>query len=416
MFPHFHKPVIITRRARATAIAVILALAVAGASLVFAQSTPQQTQPQQPSSGQQPPQKPAPQVPEAGGPQGDVGPIALPKKKEEAPPPPPPKPKTPAGMPSYSITKDVPVVTVPVLVTTKDGQFIPGLKAGNFKVMEDGVPQKVASFSQAEAPITAVLLIEFANNNYSYQFMYDSLQAGYTFANTLKKDDWVAVVEFDMKPTILVDFTQNKSAIYGALNQLRVPGFSETNVFDALYDTIDRIDRIDGRKYIILISSGCDSFSKITYDKILKKVKDTPNVGIFTISTGEALRLWLDSQGYGDRPGLMPCAQMGYSRMDFLQADNQMATFARMTGGRWYKPRFEGEFPGIMRDIAASIRNEYMISYHPTNPKLDGSYRKLKVELVGPDGQPLKVKNEKGKDVKYMVIAREGYTARHEVE
>ncbi len=414
MFPDFLQPVLTITRARAAAMAVILALAAATALPMAAQSTPQ-TQPQQPS-GQQPPQKPQQQVPEAGGPEGDVGPIVLPKKKDEPPPPPPPKPKTPAGMPSYTITKDVPVVTLPVLVTTKDGQFIPGLKSGNFKVMEDGVPQQIATFSQAEAPVTAVLLVEFANTAwYNQQYMIDALNAGYTFASTLKKDDWVAVVEFDMKPQILVDFTQDKNAIYGALNQLRIPGFSETNVFDALYDTLDRVDRIDGRKYVILISSGCDSFSKITYDKILKKVKDTPNVGIFSISTGEAIRLYLDSRGYGDRPGMMPCT-MGYSRMDFLQADNQMATFARMTGGRWYKPRFEGEFPEIMRDIAASIRNEYMISYHPTNPKLDGSYRKLKVQLVGPDGQPLKVKDQKGKDVKYVVIAREGYTAKHEVE
>ena len=67
------------------------------------------------------------------------------------------------------------------------------------------------------------------------------------------------------------------------------------------------MERIDGRKYVVLITSGCDTFSKITYDKMLKKVKDTPNVGIFVISTGEALRVYLEAQGYGARPGLMPC-------------------------------------------------------------------------------------------------------------
>ncbi len=413
MFPHFH--LLNTRvRMAATAAAALLALALSLSA--WAQSSTQEsTPPQAPSAGQQ--QKPQQQVPEAGGPQGDVGPIVLPKKKEEAPPPPPPKPKAPEGMPSYTITKDVGVVSVPVLVTTKDGQFIPGLKADNFKVFEDGVPQKISNFNQAEAPITAVLLVEFANNNYFYQFMYDAVRASYTFASTLKKDDWVAVVEFDMKPTILVDFTQDKNSIYAALNQLRIPGFSEVNVFDALYDTLDRVSRIEGRKYIILISSGCDTFSKITYDKLLKKIKDTPDVGVFTISTGEALRVYLEGAGVGNgMGGLMPCAQMGYSNMDFLQADNQMATYARMTGGRWYHPRFEGEFPEIFHDIGAAIRNEYVLAYHPTNPKLDGTYRKLKVQVVGPDGSPLKVKDQKGKDVKYSIIAREGYTAKHEVE
>jgi len=74
--------------------------------------------------------------PEAGGPQNDVGPYAIPKKKEEPPPPPPPaKPKKVEGMPDYSIKSDVSLVNVDVLVTTKDGQFIPGLKKDNFRVM-----------------------------------------------------------------------------------------------------------------------------------------------------------------------------------------------------------------------------------------------------------------------------------------
>ena len=102
--------------------------------------------------------------------------------------------------------------------------------------------------------------------------------------------------------------------------------------------------------------------------------------------------------------------------MDYLQADNQLNAFARMTGGRFYQPRFQGELPEIFRDIGSDIRNQYSIAYHPTNPKLDGTYRKLKVELIGPDGSPLKIRDQKGKDVKYQIMAREGYTAKHTVE
>lgn len=402
-------------------LALAAALVLASVLGAAAQNTAPPTQPPAQQQGQQQQQTPPkPTVPEAGGPTGDVGPIIIPKKEtKKDEPPPPPKPKVPAGMPSYTITKDVPLVQLPVQVMTKDGQPIPGLKAGNFKILEDGIPQKVANFNQqSDAPITAVLLVEFANHPWSSEWLYGSLQASYTFAQTLTKEDWIAVVEFDMKPTILVDFTQDKRAVYDALGQLRVPGFSEVNVFDALYDTLDRVDRIDGRKYVILVTSGCDTFSKITFDKLLKKVKDTPNVGVFIISTGEALRLWMESRGYGQgMGGPMPCSVGGgFSQMDFLQADNEMRTIANLTGGQWFKPRFEAEFPEIFRAIGSSIRNQYVLAYHPTNPNLDGSYRKLKVEVVGPDGSPLKVKNEKGKDVKYMVIAREGYTAKHQVE
>jgi VWFA-related protein len=353
-------------------------------------------------STQNPNQQPAP--PEAGGPGDDVGPYAIPKKKEEPPPPPPTKPKKIEGMPDYSLKVDVPLVDLDVSVVTKNGQFIPGLKKENFRVFEDGVPQSISNFNQQEAPITAVMLVEFASTNYWY--LADALNASYTFASGLKKEDWVAVVSYDMRSYIMVDFTQDKRAILGALNMLRIPGFSETNLFDSLYDTLDRIDRIEGHKYVILISSGRDTFSKINLDQCLKKIKATPNVSIYAISIGRALREMADARGM-----VGPIMST-----DFLQADNQMNTFARMTGGRAYFPRFEGELPEIFRDIAADIRNEYNLAYHPTNAKLDGTYRKLKVEVVGPDGSPLKVKDQKGKDVKFQVIAREGYTAKHQVE
>ena len=136
---------------------------------------------------------------------------------------------------------------VDVLVTTKNGQFVPGLKKDNFRILEDGVPQTVSNFNVSQAPITAVLLTEFASTN--YVFLVQALQASYAFVNTLKKDDWIAVAYYDMQPHILVDFTQDKHAAYGALNTLRIPGFAETNLFDALYDTLDRLDRVEGKKY-----------------------------------------------------------------------------------------------------------------------------------------------------------------------
>jgi VWFA-related protein len=341
----------------------------------------------------------------AGGPGGDVGPYAIPKKKEEPPPPAPEKPKKIEGMPDYSIKVDVPLVNLDVLVTTKDGQFIPNLKKDNFRVFEDGTPQTISNFNQSAAPITAVLLVEYASTNYNY--MYEALNASYNFAATLKPEDWIAVVSYDMKPQILTDFTQDKRAVLGALNTLRIPGFSERNLFDALYDTIDRIENLDGRKYIILVSTGRDTFSKLNLDQILKKLKTTQNITIYAVSIGRALREMMEAR-MGGGGGLITT--------DWLQADNQMNTFAHMTGGRAYFPRFDGELPEIFHDIGGDIRNQYTIAYHPTNPKLDGSYRKLKVELVAPDGGPLKVKDQKGKDVKVQIYARDGYTAKHQVE
>jgi len=394
------------------ALALVIGLTMAcGLNRAWAQDQPGQT----PSPSQTPDNgKPKQEVPaEAGGPTDSVGPYAIPKKKaEDAPPPPPPLPKKVEDSPDYSLKVNVPLVNLDVMVTTKNGQFVPGLKKDNFRILEDGVQQQVTNFNISQAPITAVLMVEFASTN--YVFMIQALQASYAFVNSLKKDDWVAVSYFDMNPHILVDFTQDKKAAYGALNQLRIPGFSETNVFDALYDTLDRLDRVEGKKYIILVTTGVDTFSRITLDKMMKKIKDTKDVTIFPISIGFIVREYCDS-----RPGACRNAHgMGIpvGTMDYLQADNEMRTFAAMTGGRAYFPRFEGELPELFGDISNDIRNQYSISYHPSNTKLDGTYRKLKVEIVAPDGGPLKIKDQKGKDVKVEIYSRDGYTAKHTVD
>ncbi len=375
-----------------------------------------QTPPANQSSPQSSPSsdngKPKQDVPaEAGGPTDNVGPYAIPKKKaEDAPPPPPVTPKKVADLPDYSLKVNVPLVNVDVSVLTKNGQFVPGLKKENFRVLEDGVPQSVTHFNVSQAPITAVLLVEFASTN--YVFMIQALQASYAFANSLKKDDWVAVAYYDMQPHILVDFTQDKRAVYGALNELRIPGFAETNLFDALYDTLDRLDRVEGKKYIILVTTGVDTFSRLTLDKIMKKIRDTKDVTIFPVSVGFIVREYCETHPCGYTHGM----GIPVGRMDYLQGDNEMRTFASMTGGRAYFPRFEGELPELFQDISSDIRNQYTLSYSPSNTKLDGTYRKLKVQVVAPDGGPLKVKDQKGKDVKIDVVAREGYTAKHTVD
>jgi VWFA-related protein len=377
-------------------VAALAPIALCGGS-ALAQSTPANQEPQKPDDQQSP---------EAGGPGGDSGSIALPKKKApaEAPAPAEPKVKNPEGMGTFSLHVDVPVVTVDVnVVLQKSGQFVPNLAQQNFRVYEDGVVQPLIAFQRTQAPITAVLLCEFAAN--SYYFIYDMRNAAYAFAQQLKPDDYVAVMTYDMHTQILTDFTQDKRLIYQSLNSLMIPGFNETNLFDALYEALDRLSRVEGRKYIVLIASGRDTFSKINLDKILQKIKNTPNVTIFTVGTGQAIRMMAEAHGMG------PIAQM-----DYLQADNQMTTFARMTGGMAFLPRFTGEMPEIFHTINDSIRNQYQLTYKPNNSKQDGTYRKLRVELVDGEGQPLKIQDEKHHLLKYNVFARDGYKAKQKVE
>jgi VWFA-related protein len=358
-------------------------------------------------SSQTPPQQ---TTPDSAGPQTDNGTIILKKKKEAEEPPPPtapaePKVKNPNNE-TYSLRVDVPIVNLDVnVILDKTHQFVPGLKAPNFLVLEDGVPQTVTSVRMTQTPITAVMLLEFAAN--SYYFIRDMQNASYVFFRSLRPDDYIAVVTYDLRTHILTDFTNNKETVGQAISSLMIPGFSDTNMFDALYETLDRTSRIEGRKYIILIGTGRDTFSKITLDKILAKVKATPNVTIFTIGTGAFV-----NEMYGGRGG------MGGSIRDlnYLQAQNQLKTFASMTGGMSFSPIFQGELPDIFSQINDSIRNQYVLTYRPTNNKNDGSYRKIKVLLVDNEGHPLQMQDEKHKPLKYSVIARDGYKAKQQVE
>ena len=359
----------------------------------YAQATPPPTNP--------------PATPDDAGPATDNGPLIIKKKKEEPDTPPPapeqPKVKNPDGA-TFSMRVDVPIVSLNVsVILDKTHQFVPGLKASNFLVLEDGVEQTVQTVRTAQTPITAVMLLEFAANSYAY--IRDMQNSSAAFYHSLRPDDYVAVITYDLRTHILTDFTNNKEVLADSLRSLMIPGFSDTDMFDALYETLDRTSRIEGRKYIILIGSGRDTFSKLTLDKILAKVKNTPNVTIFAIGTGALASELRDARGGG-----------AINRMDTLQAQNQLQTFARMTGGLYFYPMFEGALPDIFAQINDSIRNEYVLTYRPTNNKNDGTFRKVKVLLVDNEGKPLQMVDEKKKPVKYSVIARDGYKAKLPVE
>jgi VWFA-related protein len=377
--------------------------------------------PAQPSNPQQQPPAQQPRPVDITGPERPVGEtVSIPRR-------PPQKPKRrPAGEAAqpgevpYAISVNVDLVSVDVSVQDRQGQFLPGLTKKNFRVLEDGMPQNIQTFEATEAPMTVVMVIEFNNlyQRFWSETWYQTLTASHGFLETLRLGncaspdmaarpgsnaqtcDWVAVVAYDMRPEILQDFTQSREAAVGALQRLRFPAFSEANLYDTLDDTLSRLKDVSGKKGIVLISTGIDTFSKLTYDKILKIIQSN-EVPIYPIGLMQMIRELADARG-----GMGPIA-----RMDFLQADNAMRTFAQYSGGRAFFPRFYGEFPGIFSTVSALLRHQYTLGYAPTNTTRDGKFRKLKVELVDDTGKLLKIVDQKGKEVKYVVSAKNGYYA-----
>ena len=373
------------------------------------QSTPSNQQTQNPPAQQQqttPAQQPDQTAPEAGGPGNDNGPIAIPKKSAPPPPPPPePTVKNPPGLNNYSLRVDVPVVNVDVgVLAEKTHQFIPNLKQDNFRVFEDGVPQDIVSFHQVKAPITAVLLVEFAAN--SYNFIFDMWNSAFAFTQQLRPDDYVAVVTYDMHTTILTDFTQNKMMIQQAVQSLQMPTWDGNQpVRRPLRDPGSALPHRRAQVHHPRLRRAAIPSPKSPSTSACRRSRRRPMSPSSPSPPGGA--------------GIMGGGGFASGRMNtitMLQAQNQLQSFARMTGGMYFEPRFDAELPDDFSAINESIRNQYQITYKPSNIKMDGTYRRIRIELVDQEGHPLRMQDEKHKPVKYDVIARDGYKAKEQVE
>jgi len=319
---------------------------------------------------------------------------------QQSPPPKPPSGQPQAGQqqqappPQVSITVQSNVVNVDAVVTDQDGNIVTDLKKENFRIIDNNQPQQITNFAPSEAPITIVMLMEFSNKSYGFlpgMFGYKAREWAYGFLSHLSDKDWVALKTFSMNTTLRVDFTHNRNEVAQAIINLVYPDFSEANLFDALLETLDQLRDVRGKKSILVLATGVDTFSKHTLDQTYKRLKET-DVPVFCVGMGEEIDLYRNSP-------------IGY-----LQAKNELTHFAEMTGGYAWFPRFEGEMPDIFNSVAAFLRNQYTMGFTPSTPQ-DGRYHKIKVEATDNQGNPLMVADRKGKMKKVVVYARQGYTA-----
>ena len=353
---------------------IFLALSAAFLLVSFSEHLARAQSPAGPAgAGQSTPQQPAP--------------TPTPQQQQQKPPE--------AGA---SINVEVPVVTLDVIAATQHGDILTGLKRENFRVVDDGAPQTVTGFGATDAPITIAMVMEFSSRGYFDWFAYQAKYWADAFFPNLKQKDWVALVTFDMKSRVEVDFTQNKDEVRQALYHMYFPGFSESNVFDAVLTTIDDMKEVKGKKSMLLLATGVDTFSRHTLDETMKQLRQS-DVTIFSVGLDKPYINFIESHG-----------NQG-SHMNYLQGENQLKTFSQLTGGYAWFPQFDGEIPGIFREVVQFLRNQYSLSYTPTTGANDGKFHKVKIELVQPDGSPLIVNDQKGKKQKVVVYSREGYTA-----
>jgi VWFA-related protein len=324
------------------------------------------------------------------------------KKAGDPQDPMPPLPKDFKQEPPIKLSTQVVNVDVTV-IDKKSGRLYTNLSKNNFTIYEDGVKQETTNFSPGEGPMTAVLLLEnnYRNRRYTNYFdptFYEEIfTAAATFVHSfVKPADHIAVVTYSMKPKVIQDFTGDPGLLHQAVMAAARDrlNFSEANIYDSLSFVLmggkaiqlfeeeagesqyTGLQEIEGHSAVILVTRGIDTFSKLTYDKAMKIVANA-GVPIYIVGVGN-----LFFKKYGDN--LPP-----EMRLEFLQAQNGLNTFAKLSGGAYFPMTFESELPQIMRNISAMLRSQYSLGYSPTNTRREGKERKLKVDVdVDGDGTP----------------------------
>jgi len=302
-----------------------------------------------------------------------------------------------------------------VVYNKKTGQIITGLKKENFAVFENGIKQDITNFATPEAPITVSVVVEYSKWSEVFgSYASRGQEAGklevirpvaYFLSKFIRPpDDFASVIAFDIRPTPITDFTNDPNRLRQTVDLLlrNSPAFRENNLFDALKfalvggrgDSVvlenskERTAQYGGminvqakRRAIILVASGIDTFSRINYDEV-RKIIQNAGIPIYIISTGNLFyKLYEDRLTAAGSISGMP------GRMDFLQAQNAMNTFAKESGGQHFPVTFQGEIPTNLQSINALLRNQYSIAYDADEIREANKKYKLEVKVdVNGDG------------------------------
>ena len=296
-----------------------------------------------------------------------------------------------------------------VVYDKKSGQVLTGLKKENFAIFEDGKKVDIAQFATPEAPITVTLVVEYskwsevfgyyANRGFEAGKLEVVRPVAYFLSRFIKApDDYASVIAFDIRPTPITDFTNDPNRLRQTVDLLlrNNPAFRENNLFDSVAfalvggkgDSVvlenskeeyaqygGMVDVKAKRRAIILVASGINTFSKISYDKV-RKIIQGAGVPIYILSTGNLFyKLYEDRLPATDGIDGMP------GRLTFLQAQNTMKTFADESGGAHFPITFEGEIPNALNSINALMRNQYSLAYDAGEKPKDGKKHKLEVKV-----------------------------------
>lgn len=298
------------------------------------------------------------------------------------------------------------LVTVPVSVLDRHGRFIPNLSREDFTVFENGVEQSIAYFEPADKPFTVALLLDTSPSTHFH--LWEIKEAAIAFAKQLRPQDRVLVVSFNDQVLLLTEVTNDLSVINSVIIQNATVG-TATRLYDAVELVIkERLDKIKGRKAIVLFTDGVDTASNMaTYESNMREV-DELDALIYPIQydTTDYLRamqgagsitvVTTRSNGpFGGRstsqvtyptPANAGIALPGATKADYERADQYLNELAEKTAGRLYKANTTAQLAEAFGRIAEELRRQYTLGYYPQAAGVEsGERHQIKVRVKRPN-------------------------------
>lgn len=307
------------------------------------------------------------------------------------------------------------LVTIPVSVVDRNGRYIPDLRKEDFRIFDEGVEQKVAYFASVEKPFTVVLMLDTSG---STRFKLEEIQdAAIAFVNQLRSDDRVIVLSFDDQIRILAEATSDRSVLRNAIRQTRTA--DGTRLYDAVDMVINqRLNRINGRKAIVLFTDGVDTTSKhANYQSTVREAEELDAL-IYPVQ----FDTYDDAQGTGGQnwPNSSPLPSIGNfpfpvripgiggiiigggrggrggggggmgggagtSRSEYARADAYLHELSDKTGARLYRADSVQNLEQAFGFVAEELRRQYSLGYYPQATAQAGQRRQIRVRVNRPD-------------------------------
>jgi Ca-activated chloride channel family protein len=249
------------------------------------------------------------------------------------------------------------LVDLHVSVLDKTGKLITGIPQSAFKVYENGVEQPIAIFNREDVPVSMGIVID---NSGSMRYKREEVAAAaMALVTSSNPQDEVFIVNFDDRAYLDLPFTNDLKKLQAALAQLKARG--GTAMRDAISGSIDymRKKATRDKKVLLVITDGNDNTSRVTLDQAVLEARQS---GVLVYSIG-----------------ILADEDFGEAR----SAKRALKALAEASGGLDYYPRNLKEIQKITPQIAAEIRNQYVLGYQPTHTELDGSFRQIKVAVAG---------------------------------